>query len=92
MPSEIKAYTFLGHLYHPDCIIAEMTREDGEYDGWGLAPGVPYEPVEKQLDDIAYHFGIDREAHDIELFPLPVTVVMPWDTCEHCGELIGEED
>lgn len=55
----ISAYTFQADTYCPDCIMAVLPTGDGErYDGWALSAGSL--TTEKNLDEIAIAFGIDR--------------------------------
>ena len=66
----IIGYTYQGENYAPDAIIEAVTSSE-KFDGWALGKGITM-PVEQNLDEIAYHFGIDRhqeESFDSDDFP-----------------------
>ena len=89
---DIVGYTFQADTYCSGCIIDQLPTGHGQpYDGWALAPGV-FMPVEANLDEIAYAFGIDRNdetTFDSGDFPKVIFSSMVEDT-EHCGSCGGE--
>ena len=88
----IVGYTFQADNYCSGCIIDQLPTGPGQpYDGWALVPGV-FMPVEDNLDEIAYAFGIDRydeTSFDSEDFPKVIFSPQLEDT-EHCGACGGE--
>lgn len=67
-------YTFKAENYCPAHVMPALTA-DPEYDGWELGEGITM-PVEQNLNEIAYHFGIDREReHTFESDNFPKVVL-----------------
>ncbi len=89
---DIVGYTFQAENYCSGCIIDQLPTGPGQtYDGWALAPGVSM-PVEANLNEIAYAFGIDRNdetTFDSGDFPKVILSSMVEDT-EYCGACGGE--
>lgn len=83
----IIGYTFKAENFCPDCIIDQLpTGPDEAYDGWALAEGVRM-PVEANLNEIAYAFGIDRNdesTFDSGDFP-KVILSSESEYCGACG-------
>ena len=89
---DIVGYTFQAETYCPGCIIAQLSTGSGQtYDGWALTPGVSM-PVEANLTEIAYAFGIDRDdekTFDSDDFP-KVILSSEIGYCGACGACGGE--
>jgi hypothetical protein len=91
---DIAGYVFKADLYCPEHIVETVTSQP-EYDGWALAPSVAHTmTTEQNLDEIAFHFTIDRtdeRSFDSGDFP---KVLLVGDTgqgdtedrCAVCGE------
>lgn len=93
MYRHIVGYTFQAENYCPGCIVDQLPTGPGQpYDGWALAPGVSM-PVEANLNEIAYAFGIDRgdeTTFDSGDFPKVIFSSQLEDTeyCEACGGVL----
>jgi hypothetical protein len=97
--TDIIGYSFKASVYCPNCIIDALpTGEGEEYDGWKLAGDYARTtPVEQNLSEIAYAFGIDRmdessfDSHD---FPKVIfdSQVEESEYCETCGRDISDPD
>ena len=86
---DIVGYTYKAATYCADCIENVLTVDDGEYDGWKLGKGI-YMPVEDSLNEIAYHFGINRDneySFDSDDFPKVIfqSMVEDGEQCAQCG-------
>ena len=87
---DIVGYTFQAENYCSGCIIDQLPTGPGRmYDGWALAPGVSM-PVEANLNEIAYAFGIDRDdetTFDSGDFPKVIFLsqLVGIEYCEACG-------
>lgn len=57
--SDIAGYTYKADTYCPEHIVGAMTSTE-DYEGWELAEGIEMD-IEENLDNIAAHFGIDRQ-------------------------------
>lgn len=81
-------YTYKAELYCPEHIESAMdTRKGGDFDGWALDPSLPRIGAERNLDEIAHAFGIDREdehTFNSDDFPKRVTEEQ-LDGDERCG-------
>jgi hypothetical protein len=81
----IIGYTYLADIYCPACIASVVTAQP-EYEGWALAPSVAM-TTEANLDEIAYHFQIDRDnEHSFDMAAFPKVVFADAADEERCAE------
>ncbi|MCC3292455.1 hypothetical protein [Arthrobacter sp. zg-Y1110] len=84
------AYTFKADIYDPACIVDVMASTP-EFEGWGLAAGITM-TVEKNLDEIAAAFSINRDEEatfDADEFPKAVfRTQLDGGSCGSCGDAI----
>jgi len=88
---DIVGYTYKAANYCAECVENVLTVEGGEYDGWKLGKGI-YMPTEESLNEIAYHFGIDRNdeySFDSGDFPKVIFQSMVEDS-EQCAQCENE--
>jgi hypothetical protein len=82
----MNGYTFQADTYCGPCVIDALpTGEDQPFDGWALGEGINM-PVDDNLNELAYAFGIDRDdetTFDSEDFPKVILTGM--DVCCACG-------
>lgn len=77
--SQIIGYTFKAENYTPEGVIAALYADE-RYDGWQTIPGY-HMPVEDNLNEIAYHEGIDRnDEHSFDSEDFPKVILSTKDT------------
>jgi len=101
-PTDIVAYDYKAERLCPDCVAPALATGPGEdFDGWGTVGDAI--PVEQNLTEIAYAFGINRgdeTTFDSDYFPKVVfrdAMGEPGSpfgdgerhTCDHCDEVLG---